>query len=147
MRLNVVPTGIEPISYEPESYILSIELRDQTELQRWEKYLDFENIKDIEHSGSSIRKLSTSEIADLATGMVISRTFRNNIAIIFNAIFTVEFANMANDPTISQTDKIVLATWWANNMFNQSDFDNVSRSIARSRVVAKVSAVCEELNG
>ena len=27
----VVPTGIEPISYEPESYILSIELRDQTE--------------------------------------------------------------------------------------------------------------------
>ena len=112
-----------------------------------QKYLDFENIKDIEHSGSSIRKLSTSEIADLATGMVISRTFRNNIAIIFNAIFTVEFANMANDPTISQTDKIVLATWWANNMFKQSDFDNVSRSIARSRVVAKVSAVCEELNG
>ena len=30
-RPIVVPTGIEPISYEPESYILSIELRDQTE--------------------------------------------------------------------------------------------------------------------
>ena len=30
-RPIVVPTGIEPISYEPESYILSIELRDQWE--------------------------------------------------------------------------------------------------------------------
>ena len=37
----VVPTGIEPISYEPESYILSIELRDQNEIYGYKSAINF----------------------------------------------------------------------------------------------------------
>lgn len=112
-----------------------------------QEYFDFENIKNIVNSGSSIRKLSTSEISNLSTGMVISRIFRNNFAKLFNAIFTVEFANVVNDSSLSDMEKLQLATWWTNNMFNQADYDNVTKAIARNRMIASISAVCIELNG
>ena len=42
MGLEVVPSGIEPLSEAPETSILSVELRDQNGPQRYVDFLFFE---------------------------------------------------------------------------------------------------------
>lgn len=106
--------------------------------------LDFKNIKNIEESGNSLRNLSQSEVDSLATGMVISRIFKGSIADMFNVIFTAEFAKVANDNNYSVVQKLELATWWSNNMFDQKDYDG-SKVAARTKFIEKFNEVCNKL--
>ena len=69
--LSVIPTRIELISYEPESYILSIELRNQNyKVQICNKYIALANVTELQtikilrllfyilHRSSTSRKLN-----------------------------------------------------------------------------------------
>jgi len=106
--------------------------------------LDFENIKNIEESGSSLKQLSQSEVQSLATGMVCSRIFKGSIATMFNLIFSAEFAKIAVDDRYSMSEKIELATWWQNNLFVQSDY-NGTKADARAKFISKFNAICSKL--
>ena len=107
--------------------------------------LDFANINDVTQSGSNLRKLNSTEIDNLATGMVVSRIFKGSIADMFNAIFTVDFALKAQDPSLSTAQKLELANWWLSNKFDQSKFDSVSKSQAKTLFIQKFNEVCNKL--
>ena len=107
--------------------------------------LDFANISDITQAGSSLIKLNEKQIDNLATGMVVSRIFKGSIADMFNAIFTVDFALKAQDPSLSNAQKLELANWWLSNKFDQSKFDSLSKAQAKTLFVQKFKEICNKL--
>ena len=99
---------------------------------------DYQNNKDILNTADSISHLSNDEIDTLATGMVVSRMFRNNIEKMMNAIFGAAY--LAKNPTPAG-----LSTW--NSIkFVQSDYVGNTKVQAKQKFISSYKTVCAEYN-
>ena len=99
---------------------------------------DYQNNKDILNTADSISHLSNDEIDTLATGMVVSRMFRNNIEKMMNTIFGAAY--LAKNPTAAG-----LSTW--NSIkFVQSDYVGNTKVQAKQKFISSYKTVCAEYN-
>ena len=99
---------------------------------------NYQNNKDILNTADSISNLNDKQIDTLATGMVISRMFRNNIEKMMNTIFGAAY--LAKNPSLS-----ALSTW--NSIkFVQADYVGNTKAQAKQKFISSYKTVCAEYN-
>ena len=98
---------------------------------------DYSNNKDILSTASMITNLNQEEIKELATAVVISRLFRNNIERMFNTILGAHYVlKYYNNPSIAPWDSV---------KFVQADYIGNTKTQARDKFIVSYNKICTEL--
>ena len=103
-----------------------------------QELFDYQNNKNILETANTICTLNTNEVNQLATGMVVSRIFRNNIEKMMNTIFFVPYGlKYSKNPSIKPWDSV---------KFNQSDYNGLTKVQAKNKFITAYNTMCTEIN-